>query len=69
MYASKVCNNIQENAKKAKILALFNTLEETDKDIVIAMTESLAERSKDKNTIDMTTTSVVVKQHLSMRVH
>jgi len=69
MYASRICNNMQENAKKAKILALFNTLEENDKDIVIAMTESLVERSKDNNTTDMTTTPVAAEQHLTMRVH
>jgi len=44
-------------------------LEESDKDIVISMTESLVEKSKDKNTTDMTTTPVVTKQHLSMRVN
>jgi len=38
--------NIQKNAKKSKMLALFNSLEEKDKNIVIAMTESLVKRSK-----------------------
>jgi len=59
---------MQENVKEAKFLALFNTLEETDKDIVIAMTESLAEKSKDNNTTDLTTTPVVTKRYLNMRV-
>jgi len=68
MYVSSVSNNLQENAKKAKILALFNTLEENDKDIVIAMTESLVERSKDNKTTDMTTTPVAAEQCLTMRV-
>jgi len=60
---------MQENVKKAKILALFNTLEESDKDIVISMTESLVEKSKDKNTTDMTTTPVVMERHLNVRVN
>jgi len=68
MYVSSVGNNIQENAKKAKILALFNTLEENDKDIVIAMTESLVKRSKDNNTTDMTTTPIVAKRSLTVHV-
>jgi len=68
MYASKVCNNMQENVKKAKILALFNTLEENDKDIVIAMTESLVERSKENKMTDMTTTPVVAKRSLTVHV-
>jgi Tfp pilus assembly pilus retraction ATPase PilT len=37
---------IIENAKKSKLLALFNVLEERDKDIVITMTESLVEQYK-----------------------
>ena len=69
MYVSSESNNIQENAKRAKILALFNTLEENDKDIVIAMTESLIEKSKDNNMTDTTTTPVVAKRHLTMRVY
>jgi len=69
MYVSRACNIMQENAKKAKILALFNTLEENDKDIVIAMTESLVKRSKDNNTTDMTTTPVVAERHLNVRVN
>ena len=69
MYASRVCNNMQENTKETKMLALFNTLEERDKDTVIAMTESLVERSKDNNTTDMTTTPVVAKRHFTMCVN
>ena len=69
MYVSSVGNNIQENAKKAKILALFNTLEENDKDIVIAMMESLNERNKDTNMADMTTIPVVTKRHLTVHVN
>ena len=56
-----------ENVRNARLLALFGTLEERDKDIVIAIVESLVERSKDNNT-DMTTTPVVVKRHLTMCV-
>ena len=58
-----------ENAKKTRLLALFSTLKERDKDIVIAMTEQLVEKSKDNNTTDMTTTPVVAKQYLTMRVN
>jgi len=68
MYVSNI-RNIQENTHKTKMLALFNTLEENDKDIVIAMAESFVERSKDNNTTDMTTTPVVAKQSLTMRVN
>jgi len=60
---------ITENEKKLRLLALFSILEERDKDIVIAMTESLAERSKDNNKTDMTTTPVVEKRHLPMFVN
>jgi hypothetical protein len=35
-----------ENVKNSKLLALFNTLEERDKDIVISMSESLVARCK-----------------------
>jgi hypothetical protein len=35
-----------ENAKNSKLLALFNTLEERDKDIVLTMSKSLVERYK-----------------------
>ena len=35
-----------ENVKNLKLLALFNTLEEGDKDIVISMSESLVARCK-----------------------
>jgi len=37
---------IVENAKKSKLLALFDLLGERDKDIVITMTESLVEQHK-----------------------
>jgi hypothetical protein len=57
---------MQENAKKSKMRALFNTLEEKDKDIVIAMTELLVERSMSNRTTDMTTTPVAVKQQLTV---
>jgi hypothetical protein len=69
MYVSRVCNNMQENVKKAKILALFNTLEESDKDIVIAMAESLVERSKDNNTTYKTNTSFVAKRRLTVHAN
>jgi len=39
-------NTMQEAVKKSKMLAFFNTLAEHDKDIVIAITESLVERNK-----------------------
>jgi len=68
MYASKECNILQENAKTSRMLAFFNTLEENDKDIVIAMMESLVERSKDNNTTDMTTTPVAAEQRLTVGV-
>jgi len=34
------------NSRKSKLLALFNALEEKDKDIVISMTESLVAQYK-----------------------
>ena len=37
---------MQRNSKNSKLLALFNTLEEDDKDVVIAMSELLAEKCK-----------------------
>jgi len=47
------------------MLTLFNTLEEIDKDIVIAMTESLVEKGNDNIIANMTTTPVVEKRRLS----
>ena len=35
-----------EKAKKSNLLALFNTLEEDDKDIITVMAESLTEKCK-----------------------
>jgi len=69
MYFSEVGNILLENAKKTKMLALFNTLGENEKDIVIAMTESLVEKSKDNITANMTTTPVVEKRHHAVRVN
>ena len=69
MYVSRPCNIVQGNAKESKMVALFNTLEENDKDIVIAMMESLVERNKDTNTTNMTTIPVVTKQHLAVHVN
>jgi len=46
MYASSENNIMQGTVKKSKMLAFFNALEESDKDIVIAMAESLVERCK-----------------------
>jgi hypothetical protein len=60
---------MQEKAKKSKMLALFKALGENDKDIVIAMTESLVKKSRDNNTADMTTAPVVAKRCLTMRVN
>jgi len=57
---------MQENAKKSKMLALFNSLEEKDKNMVIAMAESLVKKSKGNNTTDMTTTPVVAKGHVAV---
>ena len=37
---------VTENIKNSKLLILFNTLEERDKDIVLKMTESLVDRWK-----------------------
>ena len=37
---------VQEYSKKTKLLDLFNTLEEADKEIIITMSESLAEKCK-----------------------
>jgi len=65
MYVSKKKICMQENLKKTKMLALFNTLEEKDKDIVIAMAESLVEKSKGNNTAEM---RAVAKQCFDMRV-
>jgi len=42
-----------ENIKNSRLLALFSTLKEKDKDIVIAMTESLVEKCKDNNKMDI----------------
>jgi len=35
-----------KNVKNSRLLALFSTLEERDKDIVISMSESLVERCR-----------------------
>ena len=35
-----------EDAKKSKLIVLFNTLKEDDKDIVLTMAESLAKKCK-----------------------
>jgi len=48
------------------MLALFNSLEEKDKNMVIALTESLVKKSKDNNTTDMTTTPVVGKGRVAV---
>jgi hypothetical protein len=46
MYVSSENNSMQEQIKAAKMLAFFSKLEEKDKDIVIAMAESLVEKCK-----------------------
>jgi hypothetical protein len=46
MYVFSKNNNMQEAVKRSKMIACFNALVEHDKDIVIAMAESLVERSK-----------------------
>ena len=43
MYVSKG-NMRQENERKIKLLSLFNTLTEEDKDIVISMSDSLVRK-------------------------
>ena len=48
-----------ENEKNSKLLALFNTLEERDKDIVISMSESLIERCKNNLTQTITDFSAI----------
>jgi len=45
---------IVENVRNSKLLALFCTLEERDKDIVLALTESLVERCKNNIIKEMT---------------
>jgi len=47
-----------ENVKNSKLLALFSTLEEKDKDIVISMSESLVERYKNNLTKTITDFSI-----------
>jgi len=50
-----------ESVKKSRLLALFSTLEERDKDIVISMSESLVERCKNnltKNITDFSTDKI-----------
>jgi hypothetical protein len=42
MYVSKEVT--QENEKKIKMLALFNTLREADKDLVISMSDLLVRK-------------------------
>jgi len=69
MYVSNENANRQKTVKKMKMLTLFNSLEEHDKDIVITMTESLVERNKGKSTTDMTATPVVAERHLIMCGH
>ena len=49
---NEMCVRI-ENVEKSKLLVLFDTLDERDKDIVITMTESLVERHK-SNEMEMT---------------
>jgi len=46
MHVSSENNTMQGTVKESKMLSFFNALEEIDKDIVIAMTESLVERCK-----------------------
>jgi len=62
-----------ENEKNSKLLALFNTLEERDKDIVISMSESLIERCKNNLTQTITDFSairrrVINNDHLVNRI-
>ena len=37
---------MQDSAKNSRLLALFNTLDETDKEAVIFLSESLARKTK-----------------------
>jgi hypothetical protein len=67
MYVPSECNNIQEQARTAKMVSFFNTLEEKDKDIVITMTESLVERNKgNKKNERRHSPPVVLHQSLAM---
>jgi len=43
-----ICISV-ENAKNSRLLALFNTLEEDEKDIVINMSESLVKKFQGYN--------------------
>jgi hypothetical protein len=49
---------MQRNSKSPKLLAIFNTLDEDDKDIAIAMSESLA--IKHKNNMAITIRNIVI---------
>lgn len=49
-----------ESVENSKLLALFNSLEEWDKDIVITMTESLV--AKNKNDISETAGSFITEK-------
>jgi hypothetical protein len=68
MYVSYL-SNMQESTKKSKMLVLFNALGENDKDIVIAMTESLVKRGKENTTTEITTMPVAPKRRLTMNVN
>jgi hypothetical protein len=49
-----MCKNIcvlVESERNSKLLALFSTLKESDKDLLIKFTESLVERCKENMTI------------------
>ena len=52
---------IVDNEKKSKLLALFSSLEERDKDIVITMTESLVGRYR-CNRINISSNFTLEKQ-------
>ena len=56
-----------ESAKESKLVSLFNTLKEQDKDIIIELSESLVKRSKNEtnkacNTIRSNKSSVRVDE-------
>jgi len=69
MQVSNIGIVMRENAKKSKMLALFNALEEKDKDIVILLTESLVKKCRVDNTTDMTITPVTGERRFAVQVN
>ena len=59
-------NIANENGKNSKLLALFNALEERDKEIIISMSEKLLEKWKNhkKNTVNYNIAKTAESKHL-----